>query len=110
MTDNQSVRAAARHIPAMIFAATVVLNAVLIGVLVHQSLTPPFSAASAHLARIEPAPAQPPSIDGAPDHQLPSEVTVADGAVPDGVTVFDDEIPAVANLAPGLLAALRQAA
>ncbi len=33
-----------------------------------------------------------------------------DGAVPDGVTVFDDEIPAVANLDPDLLGALRQAA
>jgi LAS superfamily LD-carboxypeptidase LdcB len=34
----------------------------------------------------------------------------ADGAVPDDVTVFDDETPAVANLDPGLLKALRQAA
>ncbi len=34
----------------------------------------------------------------------------ADGAVPDDVTVFDDAIPAVANLDPALLKALRQAA
>jgi zinc D-Ala-D-Ala carboxypeptidase len=34
----------------------------------------------------------------------------ADSAVPDGATVFDDEIPAVANLDPALLGALRQAA
>jgi D-alanyl-D-alanine carboxypeptidase len=34
----------------------------------------------------------------------------ADGVVPDGVTVFDDELPAVANLDPALLGALRQAA
>ena len=34
----------------------------------------------------------------------------ADGAVPDGTTVFDDEIPGVANLDSGLLGALRQAA
>ena len=34
----------------------------------------------------------------------------ADGVVPDGVTVFDDAIPAVANLNPDLLKALRQAA
>jgi zinc D-Ala-D-Ala carboxypeptidase len=33
-----------------------------------------------------------------------------DGAVPDGATVSDDEIPAVANLDPALLAAVRQAA
>jgi hypothetical protein len=34
----------------------------------------------------------------------------ADGAVPDDVTVFDDEVPAVANLDPDLLKALRRAA
>ena len=34
----------------------------------------------------------------------------ADGAVPDGTTVFDNEIPGVANLDPALLGALRQAA
>ncbi len=34
----------------------------------------------------------------------------ADGAVPDGTTVFDDEIAGVANLDPDLLGALRQAA
>jgi LAS superfamily LD-carboxypeptidase LdcB len=34
----------------------------------------------------------------------------ADGVVPDGVTVFDDEFPAVAELDPGLLKALREAA
>ncbi|MEV7970203.1 M15 family metallopeptidase [Sphaerisporangium sp. NPDC088356] len=34
----------------------------------------------------------------------------ADGVVPDGVTVFDDAIPAVANLDPDLLKALSRAA
>jgi zinc D-Ala-D-Ala carboxypeptidase len=34
----------------------------------------------------------------------------ADGAVPDGATVFDDELPGVGNLDPALLATLRQAA
>ena len=33
----------------------------------------------------------------------------ADGAVPDGTTVFDEDIPGVANLDPALLGALRQA-
>jgi zinc D-Ala-D-Ala carboxypeptidase len=45
---------------------------------------------------------------------LPSEqrgaLGEADGAVPDGATVFDDDFPAVANLDPALLGALRQAA
>ncbi len=35
---------------------------------------------------------------------------LADGAVPGGASVFDDEIPAVANLDPALLGALRRAA
>lgn len=35
---------------------------------------------------------------------------VANGAVPDGTMVFDDEIPGVANLDPALLDALRRAA
>ncbi len=34
----------------------------------------------------------------------------ADGALPDGTTVFDDELPGVANLDPALLGALRRAA
>jgi D-alanyl-D-alanine carboxypeptidase len=34
----------------------------------------------------------------------------ADGAVPDGTTVFDNDVPGVANLDPALLAALRRAA
>jgi zinc D-Ala-D-Ala carboxypeptidase len=34
----------------------------------------------------------------------------ADGAVPDGTTVFDDDITGVGNLDPALLGALRQAA
>jgi LAS superfamily LD-carboxypeptidase LdcB len=36
--------------------------------------------------------------------------TEADGALPDGVTVFDDQYPGVANLDPDLLQALRKAA
>jgi hypothetical protein len=42
--------------------------------------------------------------------QAPLYQAATDGAVPDGVTVFDDEIPAVANLDLDLLRALRQAA
>ncbi|WP_204264658.1 D-alanyl-D-alanine carboxypeptidase family protein [Geodermatophilus normandii] len=37
-------------------------------------------------------------------------MTVDDGVVPDGVTVFDGGFPAVANLDPALLSALRRAA
>jgi D-alanyl-D-alanine carboxypeptidase len=48
------------------------------------------------------------SPSAASDHH--GALAEADGAVPDGVTVFDDETPAVANLDPDLLGALRQAA
>ena len=42
------------------------------------------------------------------DHGGP--LTEDDGAVPDSVTVFADDVPAVANLDPDLLKALREAA
>ncbi|HEY9291895.1 MAG TPA: M15 family metallopeptidase [Microlunatus sp.] len=41
---------------------------------------------------------------------LPRPAGRADGVVPDGVTVFDDAYPAVTNLDPDLLSALRRAA
>lgn len=41
---------------------------------------------------------------------LPRVLGKAHGAVPDPVSVFADEAPAVANLDPGLLGALRRAA
>jgi hypothetical protein len=42
------------------------------------------------------------------DHH--GQLGIADGAVPDGTTVFDDVIPAIANLDPKLLHALHEAA
>lgn len=44
------------------------------------------------------------------DRDRDGAVGEADGVVPDGVTVFDDEFPAVAELDPGLLKALRRTA
>ena len=46
----------------------------------------------------------------APHHLQRQGLTLADGEVPAGTTVFDDSVPAVAKLDPGLLAALREAA
>jgi len=40
----------------------------------------------------------------------PTAIGETDGTVPEGVGVFDDDIPAVANLDPGLRRALREAA
>ncbi|NGO07506.1 M15 family metallopeptidase [Streptomyces sp. HC44] len=50
------------------------------------------------------------SLSNAPRGEHRGPLGEADGVVPDGVTVFDDEIPAVAKLDPALLKALRQAA
>jgi D-alanyl-D-alanine carboxypeptidase len=63
----------------------------------HSSPAPPLRSSSA------PAP-------NAYRSQHRAAVGEADGVVPDGVTVFDDAIPAVANLDPDLRKALRHAA
>jgi zinc D-Ala-D-Ala carboxypeptidase len=48
---------------------------------------------------------------GAPgEHDAGGALGEADGAVPDGTTVFDDDVPGVANLDSDLLAGLRRAA
>ncbi|WP_214318155.1 M15 family metallopeptidase [Nonomuraea sediminis] len=88
MTYGESARTAARRTRSTILAALAVVSAALVGVLIYQSLA---SSAVLH-----------------GDHR--GALGEADGAVPDGVTVFDDEIPAVANLDPDLLGALRHAA
>jgi hypothetical protein len=89
-----------------ILAPVAVAGAALLGVLGYQSLaatslsvTPPIAA--------EP-PARGPDDTLRPDRRGP--LGEADGVVPDGVTVFDDEYPAVANLDPALLRAVRRAA
>jgi hypothetical protein len=62
-------------------------------------------------AQADDVPPRPPAPGGdGRDRDRHGAVGAADGAVPDGVTVFDDEFPAVANLDPGLLEALRRAA
>ncbi|WP_433654778.1 M15 family metallopeptidase [Nocardia sp. CA-128927] len=76
-------------------AAVVVGSAALVGVLVVQSL-PSLSSSIAW-----------PFDFPRGDHHGPA---VDDGAVPADVSVFDDEIPAVVNLDPDLLGALRRAA
>jgi hypothetical protein len=53
---------------------------------------------------------RPGDLPGQPQGDRHGALGVADGEVPDGVTIFDDAYPAVANLDPALLGALRQAA
>jgi D-alanyl-D-alanine carboxypeptidase len=106
MSYSEPAATAGRRTRWSIYAALVVVSAALIGVLVHQSSAASSSSATSPIA-VEPLAHDPKgSLDGAQGGGS-GEV---DGAVPDGVTVFDDQYPAVANLDPALLRALRQAA
>jgi zinc D-Ala-D-Ala carboxypeptidase len=106
MTHSKPARTAARRTRSTILAALVVVSAALIGVLGYQSLAVSSSSAPSPIAA-EPRAPRPHDSPHGDRHGALGE---ADGVVSDGVTVFDDEIPAVANLDPALLGALRQAA
>jgi D-alanyl-D-alanine carboxypeptidase len=78
---------------------------------VSEALTP---GEPGNLPQSTPLPA--PSFNKAPRGELgraktgdDGAVTEADGALPDGATVFDDEYPGIANLEPHLLQGLRDA-
>ena len=86
MSYSEPARTAARRSRSTILAALVVVSAALVGVLGYQSLAVSSSSATSTI------------------------LGEADGVVPDGVTVFDGDVPAVANLDPALLGALRRAA
>lgn len=139
MAYRERAPTAARRTRSTLLAALVVISAAFIGVLVYQSLASSSSSAVSPIDILhgdyrgnhtDPRGGAPTSGPGRPDRPefhashnpqgqarrpLPARradgaLGEANGAVPDGVTVFDDEIPAVANLDPNLLGALRQAA
>jgi D-alanyl-D-alanine carboxypeptidase len=95
MTYREPARTTTRRIPRILVAGLLVVITAIGAALGYQLLASSSSAAS-------------------PTDVLRSEhrgaLGEADGAVPHGTTVFDDEIPGVANLDPALLGALRQAA
>jgi D-alanyl-D-alanine carboxypeptidase len=62
-----------------------------------------------HVVRRE-RPSPPGETGGAAPNGRLGALGEADGAVPDGTTIFDDEVPGVARLDPALLGAVRQAA
>ena len=118
MSYHQPARSARRRTRSAILAALFVVGATLVGGLGHKSLTGSPSAASLVVPELWADRAYDPA-HGDPAHGDPSgrgrgdrhaALGVADGEVPDGVTVFDEEYAAVANLDPALLAALRRAA
>jgi D-alanyl-D-alanine carboxypeptidase len=106
---RQPPRAPVRRIARILIAAPLVVIAAIAGTLGYQSLTSSSSKASSFIDALSnehrPALGEPGALD---DRR--GALGEADGAVPDGTTVFDDDVPGVANLAPDLLAALRQAA
>ena len=120
MTHSKPARTTTRRIPRILVAGLLVVIAAIAAALGDQLLASSSSTATSatDVLRSEDrglrsehrgAPAEP---EGA--LVLPSEhrgaLGKADSAVPDGATVFDDDSPAIANLDPALLGALRQAA
>jgi hypothetical protein len=74
------------------------------------AVSPTVAVRSAHLPQERLRGDVPGGLPGLGQGEHHHELGVADGEVPDGVTVFDDEYPAVARLDPALLGALRRAA
>ena len=123
-TYREPARTSGRRTRSTIIAALVVVSGALIGFLAYQPLTSSSSwPSSASSPSSSSSVASPTDIPHGDHHRAPGEadgaraggeadgvVDQADGVVPDGVTVFDDGFPAVANLDPALLGALREAA
>jgi hypothetical protein len=93
MNHTGPVRAEARRAPRLVLVGLAVVIAALVGTLGFRSMS---SSAS--------------SVGDVPRGDHRGALGEADGLVLDGASVFDDEIPAVANLDPSLLMALRRAA
>ncbi|MGY1605101.1 M15 family metallopeptidase [Geodermatophilus sp. SYSU D00815] len=118
MSSSEQARTTARRARATTAVVLALAAAAITGVLGYRAVAaPPSSAAPPVVAthgdgRDAPAAGVPGPQGRAPraGPALPDGATVDDGVVPDGVTVFDGGWPAVANLDPALLAALRRAA
>ena len=105
MSYGEAPRTTARRIPGSLAVGLLVLSGAIAAGLVDQSRA--LSASTAAPPISSSTPAQPTTV-GRSEHR--GALGEADGAVPAGTTVFDDEIPGVANLDPALLGALRRAA
>ncbi|MEV5967605.1 M15 family metallopeptidase [Kribbella sp. NPDC051952] len=88
MSVSEPAQLTGRRTKLALRAAFVVANVALIGIFIHQTLSAPVLSGGGSGQRA---------------------LGEADGAVPEGTTVFDDEVAGVANLDPSLLGALRQA-
>jgi zinc D-Ala-D-Ala carboxypeptidase len=118
MSYSQPAPRTGRCARSTVLAVLVVVVAALVGVLGYRSLSGSSSSATApivaepftHRPHDSLRGDRPGDLPGQPQGDRHGALGVADGEVPDGVTVFDDAYPAVANLDPALLRALRQAA
>ena len=103
MTYSEPARTTTRRIPRILVAGLLVVIAAIAAALGYQSLASSSSTAASLI-----------DVPRREHRGLRSEhrgaLGEADGAVPHGTTVFDDQTPGVANLDPDLLGALRQAA
>jgi D-alanyl-D-alanine carboxypeptidase len=110
MTSGTPARATSRRLPRILGSGLLVVVAVIAVALGYQSLA---SQSSTAASPIDLLPHQHHGAPAAPVDGLPRErrgaLGVADGVVPDGTTVFDDHVPAVAELDPDLSRALRAA-
>jgi len=120
MTSSEPARTAARRIHTILGAGLLVVIAGICAALSHQLLASSSSTATspaevfrsdqrrahgdAEADGVVRAGTMPPRSDDR------GALGQADGVVPDGTTVFDEEVPGIVNLDPALLAALRQAA
>jgi zinc D-Ala-D-Ala carboxypeptidase len=100
MSQKASARTRTRKTLRPYAVGLVVVTAVIIGTLAHQST----SSSAPSFSEV------PRADQGGATTEVEGAVTEADGVLPDGVTVFDDRYPGVANLDPDLLQALREAA
>jgi zinc D-Ala-D-Ala carboxypeptidase len=113
MTYSQAARATTRRLPRILVHGLLVVIAAIAATRGYQSLA---SSSSTGASPIDVSRSEHRRALGEPHGALvvpgehPGALGEADGALPDDATVFDDDFPAVANLDPVLLGALRQAA
>jgi D-alanyl-D-alanine carboxypeptidase len=103
VTFSKPTRRTTHRIPTLFGAGLLVIVAAIAAAALGYPLLPTSSTAA---SAIDVVPHWRPS----PPKEDRGALGEADGALPDGTTVFDDEIPGVANLKPDLLRALRQSA
>jgi hypothetical protein len=110
MTFSEPARTTTRRIPRILVAGLLVVIAAIAAALGYQLLPSSSSTAASPIDVLRREHRGLRSEHGGLRSEHRGALGEADGVVPDGMTVWDDEIPGVANLDPDLLGALRQAA